>query len=575
MDEFKKKLAANLHDFTCQELTELADEIRQFLILQISKTGGHIGANLGTIELTLALHSVFNSPQEPLLFDTGHTGYTHKLLTDRIHLFDSLNSYGGMNRFLTPKESEHDLIEASHAGTALSLGLGLAKARYLEGNEAPVVSIIGDAALAEGSSMEALNHAAVENTNLIIVLNDNGYAISPGFGAFFEAFKDQPARARSIFEGMGYQYLGPVDGHNIDETRKLLKLAKNSAKTPIVHLKTIKGKGWYPANNNPYRHHYSPPYDNRTGDPVGTGVQKNNTYPDIVGRLVQKTMEENERIVCLTPSTLYATGLSSVFEKFPSRCIDPGMQEQHTLTLAVGLALSGMLPIVAYQSTFLQRAFDQLIHDVCFTNLPMIILSTRSGFSGYDNPTHHGIYDISYMRAIPNLTIYYPKDKNELEAMFNNIVADPRGPVVIMMPYGSVEDFGAVSDENILKPEEVFVGTDILFITVGNKFKAAKKAALSLGAGLVNIRQLKPLPEVELVKVVQKYKKVVTIEEGILDGGLGSAVAAMLFDNKLKVSLLRLGLPSAFIEPGSNEELCKLYGLDSNGILDSIESFWS
>ena len=274
-------------------------------------------------------------------------------------------------------------------------------------------------------------------------------------------------------------------------------------------------------------------------------------------------MSLDDRIVCITPSTLYATGLTDVFNRFPGRCFDPGMEEQHALSLTVGFALEGFIPIIAYQSTFMQRAFDQLLHDVCFTNRPTLILSLRSGFSGYDNPTHHGIYDISYLRPLPNLTILYPKDGPELSKMIQSSLSNLQGPVMIMMPYGPLDDFGITSDGDVFSPQLVKHGNDIVILAVGNKFGVAQEVAESLGAGLINLRQIKPLPENQLVEMIQSYRHVVTLEEAVLDGGVGSAISSLLTDYFLPNDLLRIGLPCKFIQPGSNQELCHQYGLDA------------
>lgn len=563
----------DLRACTLEQLDDLAGQIRRFLLDNISRTGGHIGANLGTVELTIALHRVFRSPDEPLLFDTGHQGYTHKLLTGRAGLFPSLNSYGGMNRFLTPHESPHDPIEASHAGTAISIGLGMALARKLRGNRSPVVALVGDSALAEGSSLEALNHAVVEDSGLVLVINDNGYAISPGFGGLHEVLSVGAQRARPFFESLGMRYFGPVDGHDIGALVEVLENARESGSMPVVHAKTIKGRGWAPADRHPFRMHFSFPFDPETGLPI-SAVAQPRTYADVVGTEIERAMEKDERIVCITPSTLYATGLAGPFQRFPSRCFDPGMEEQHALSMTVGLALEGCVPVIAYQSTFLQRAFDQLLHDICFSNRQTLILSMRSGFSGYDNPTHHGLYDIAYLRPLPNLTVLYPKDGGELTAMIRTSLSDLRGPVMIMMPYGPLDDFGGSVEADPREPELVFEGEDTLILTVGNKFGAAKEAAQSLKAGLVNMRQLKPLPEQRLLELIAPYHRLVTVEEAVLDGGMGSALAALLADRGEKKELLRIGLPCAFIEPGSNEELCRKYKLDAVGLCARVRERW-
>jgi len=562
------------------ELKTLADDVRRFLLANISKTGGHIGANLGTVDLTVALHKCFRSPEDAILFDTGHQGYTHKILTGRSHLFPSLNTYGGMNRFLSRMESEHDPIEASHAGTSISIGLGMALARKLQGDPHHVVCVIGDGSLCEGMAFEGLNHAAVEDTNLVLVLNDNGFAISPGFGGLHEAL--QSGTADAFFRSLGIDYSGPIDGHDIDAMTAALERARNSSRLALVHVKTIKGYGWTPADRHPFRQHFSFPFDPVSGELVDPSCAVEG-YQDVAAAVVEDEMERDDKIVCLTASTLYATGLAPVFARFPERCFDPGMEEQHALALTTGFALAGMKPVIAYQSTFLQRAFDQLIHDVCFADLPTLILSIRSGFSGYDNPTHHGIYDFAYLRGLPNLRMLYPKDRHEAERMVRTELRHLSGPTMICMPYGPVDDYDdsvlQETDAAFAEPQVDYEGRELLVLTVGNKYGNALEVVEELreegiDAGLINLRYLKPLPEDFLAEHIAAARRVVTLEEGVLDGGVGSAIASLVADRGLTPELLRLGLPCKFIEPGSNEELCAAYGLDPRGIHASLERRW-
>ncbi|MFK7896051.1 MAG: 1-deoxy-D-xylulose-5-phosphate synthase [Myxococcota bacterium] len=572
---------APLRSASLSQLEDLATQVRAFLLANISKTGGHIGANLGTVELTIALHACFDSPKEPLLFDTGHQGYTHKLLTGRRGLFASLNQYGGMNRFLTPDESEHDWIEASHAGTAISVGLGFALAKRLRGDDSHVVATVGDSAFVEGISLEAFNHALAEDTNLIVVLNDNGYAISPGFGGFHNTLQAGGDRARSFFESLGARYHGPVDGHDLAELLGALESAKSSPGLSVVHARTTKGKDWAPADEHPFRMHFSFPFDEETGEAKVT-VAPDPGYPEVVAEVIDEHMSKNPSSVCITPSTLYATGLAPIFEKYPERCFDPGMEEQHALSMCVGFSLSGQTPIIAYQSTFLQRAFDQIIHDIAFANRPCLMLSYRSGFSGYDNPTHHGIYDIAYLRPVPNLRVFYPKDRWEAQAMVRSLLDDLSGPVLVMMPYGPADSMDeSVLDlprAELLRPETVRPGTDVALVSVGNKVAACLDAAERLGvagisAEVINLRQLKPLPAAELAQKLAPFSTVVTVEEAVIEGGVGSAVGAMLFSKGMNHrTLMRLGLPTRFIEAGSNIELERAYGLDGRGIADRVRS---
>jgi 1-deoxy-D-xylulose-5-phosphate synthase len=564
-----------------EEADAFAGDVRRFLLENISKTGGHIGANLGTVELSIALHRVFHTPDDSILWDTGHQGYTHKIITGRAKLFPTLNTYRGMNRFVTRMESDHDPIEASHAGTSISVALGMALARRLSGNEHGVVAVIGDGAMAEGMAFEALNHASVEDVNLTILLNDNGFAISPGFGALHEAFQCDGDAAGDFFRALGYGYVGPLDGHNIAAVESALTQARDADQVTVVHAKTEKGHGWPPAKDHPFRQHFSFPFDIETAE-IRPGFQSVG-YPDVAGAVVCEEMEHDTSIVAITPSTLYATGLAGAFAKFPDRCFDPGMEEQHAMTLAVGLALEGLKPVVAFQSTFMQRAFDQLIHDVCFMKLPTLLLSFRSGFSGYDNPTHHGVYDFAYLRGLPNLDVMYPKDRFEAERMISDSLQTLDHPVLILMPYGPVDEI----DDRVLqetrssfaRAEVVATGHDLLLVTVGHKFAVAAEVVDSLrnqghDVGLVNLRHIKPLPEAQLATLMADASKVVTLEEAVKEGGIGSAIADLIVDRDIAVEALRIGLPTTFIEPGSNDELCKAYGLDPEGVLDRITKRW-
>lgn len=570
---------AELKTLSLGELARFAEDVRRFLLANVSRTGGHIGANLGTIELTLALHRVFDSPRDALLFDTGHQGYTHKIVTGRAARFPTLNSYGGLNRFLSRSESEHDPIEASHAGTSISLALGLALARKLDADPAHVVAVIGDGSLAEGLALEGLNHAAVERTGLVLVLNDNGYAISPGFGALHEAL--QHGRARAFFEALGLEYFGPLDGHDLGALIPALERARDSERLAVVHARTVKGKDWAPADTHPFRAHFSFAFDPLTGASQVPAPAR--AYPDVVADVLAAEMERDPELVCVTPSTLYATGLGAIFARHPGRCFDPGMEEQHALTLATGLALGGKKPVVAYQSTFFQRAFDQLVHDLCFLEPPVLLLLYRSGFAGYDNPTHHGIYDLAYLRGVPNLRLCYPKDRFEAERMVREELRALSGPTAILMPYGPAEELDQSvlheAPESFALPEVKHVGRELLVLAVGNRYRAALEAvealrARGVDAGLINLRYLKPLPEPFLAEELRGVQRVVTLEEGVLEGGVGSALCALALDRSLHPAWLRLGLPCAFVEPGSNAELARAYGLDGPGVLARIRARW-
>lgn len=562
------------------DLAPFAADIRSFLIDSISETGGHIGANLGTIELSIALHYAFSSPDDIFVFDTGHSGYTHKILTGRLDRFKTLNTYGGMSRFVSREESEHDFVEASHAGTSISIALGRAISLRNRGLPHWTVAFIGDGALAEGLALEALNHASVEKgIRLLIVLNDNGYAISPGFGAIHNHLQTRQLGTQSadpLFTTFGYKAIGPVDGHNIEDLLEAIEKAKSSSQVCVLHAKTEKGFGMLPAASHPFKMHFSFPFHPATGAVKKPPLSTN--YQDIAALAIEDCMEADSNITAITPSTLYATGMANIFARFPERCFDPGMEEQHAVSMSVGMALSGTKPVLFFQSTFLQRAFDQMMHDVCFSNQDILTLAVRSGFAGYDNPTHHGIYDLSYLRCLPNLRIYYPRNPRELYEMVTLCLKSRNGPVLILMPYGPAEPSHFARKHaslSIDKPELLRTGKNGIVLAVGNKVAACEEAldllsAQGLSYGLVNLRRLKPLPETDLLMLVNDASHVVTVEEGVLEGGVGAAISAFMHRHRLAADLTQVGLPCAFIEAGANEELCARYGLDAAGIAGQI-----
>jgi 1-deoxy-D-xylulose-5-phosphate synthase len=553
--------------------------VRRFLLAQVSQTGGHIGANLGTVELTLALHRVFDSPRDTLLFDTGHQGYTHKIVTGRAARFPSLNRYGGLNRFLSRAESEHDPIEASHAGTSISMALGLALAKKLRGDTTRTVAVIGDGSLAEGLALEGLNHAAVEEDRPRARAQRQRLRDQPGLGRAPRGL--QQGRAGELFHALGLEYVGPVDGHDLRALAGAFERALRASASPSSTCARSRGAAGPPADRHPFRSHFSFAFDPLTGA-LRDGVPQPG-YPEIVAQVIAERMERDPSIACITPSTLYATGLAGVFARFPERCFDPGMEEQHALTLATGLALGGMKAIVAYQSTFFQRAFDQLVHDVCFANAPLLLLLYRSGFAGYDNPTHHGIYDLAYLRGLPNLRMAYPKDRHEAERMVRDELDTLSQPTAILMPYGPADDVDESvkleTPESFALPQVDYPGSELVLLTVGNRYRAALHAVDALrkrgvDAGLVNLRWLKPLPEEFLAAELSGAKRVVTLEEGVLDGGVGSALAALAADRGLAPQWLRIGLPCTFVEPGSSAELASAWKLDGPGVLERIRARW-
>jgi len=567
------------------DLSILCNEIREFLISSISKTGGHIGTNLGVVELTVALHYVFGD-KDKIIFDTGHQGYTHKLLTGRKNMFSSLNQPNGMSRFICREESRYDVIDASHAGTAISIASGIAVTKKLAGEKGCAVALVGDGALVEGMSLEGLNFGTADNISLVIVVNDNGMAIPPNVGGIKNLFtgKNTNIKSKNFFEGLGYQYIYVSDGHNVEDIVNAFKQAKLVAinGAVVVHAKTKKGKGLDIAKDHKYKLHFSMPFDPETGEgcsPVPTGK----TYAMIAGCKLYELLEQDKKIIAITPSTPYASGLDDCLTDFPDRTIDVGMAEQHALGMACGLALNGYKPFICYQATFMQRAIDQIIHDACFMDIPVTILAVRSGFSGYDSHTHHGIYDMSFLRGIPNLKIFYPGSSSDLEQIMQKRADNPEGPMVILHPYECVskddaqyiDKSGSIEGMQIIKE-----GKDGFILSVGNTLDTAMLLSKKLAGekqkfGVANIRWIKPLPEKQLLKILNCYEKVITTEEHVLNGGFGASIAELICDNNLNCDLYRSGIDDGFVKPGDKDELSFDTAIDADSIYKKVKERWS
>ena len=569
-----------LKSLTFLQLADLSNQIRNYLIDTISKTGGHIGANLGVVELSVALHHVFDSPRDRLLFDTGHQGYTHKLLTGRKELFPSLNAPGGMSRFIIAEESEHDVLSASHAGTAIPTGTGLALASKLAGNSFHVVSVVGDGALVEGLSFEGLNYAPEQKLPLIIVINDNGMAIAPNVGGIKQLFagEDWPKKSRCFFEGLSYSYLPVLDGHAFDELVPALKQAKKDClEGPIIiHVRTEKGKGLACANGHKYKMHFSMPFDQETGAgaaPMPSGA----SYARVGAQTLEELMMVDKLISVLTPATPYASELDAIFDKFPDRALDVGMAEQHAVSMAAGLSLAGGKPVVCFQSTFMQRAMDQIMHDLAYPDLPVTMLSVRSGFAGFDGPTHHGIYDFSYLQAIPNLQLFYAGTVHDLDAILRWRLQDPRHPMVICYPYEAVRDdeHTPVVDDDITRPELLDEPQEICLVTLANCLGTAldvKQQIEKKGrkVAVVNLRWVKPFPEEILLPYLRQSRVMVCLEENISTGGVGMRLAALCTDQQIKGHLFRIALPDGFAPANNKDELSRSFGIDATNVCQKI-----
>ncbi len=564
-------------------LPELAAEIREFLISSVSRTGGHIGANLSTIELSIALHRVFASPRDRIVFDTGHQGYTHKILTGRRSAFDTLNTLTGMSRFVTRRESEHDVIDASHAGTAISLSTGMAFGLAREPGGGHVVAVVGDGSMVEGMCFEGLNYAATSNLRFVLLLNDNEMAIAKSIGGMRHLMTGESwiEQSRSFFSGLGFAYIPVADGHSIPDLLDALERAKALGIPVVVHAKTEKGRGLAFAATHPYKMHFSMPFDPESGSgasPTVTGRTFGLAAADELADVLSKRAD----VVVITPATPYASYLQALAEAYPDRVIDVGMAEQHAIGMACGAALQGMKPVVCIQTTFMQRAFDQLIHDVAYMNLPVTVLGVRSGFSGYDSPTHHGIYDIPYLRSIPNFTILYPYSPDHMRSVIARRMAQPTGPMMILHPYEVLlpeEEISvpAGANDDILSLE---AGGDGNIICLSNTHLAARALRLrihaetSLTFAVHCLGTIKPAPVDRLAAICASAPRVISIEESAMSGAIGALVAEVMADRKVKSELLRCGVPDMFVPAGSKAECRVAAGIDDAGLMRAVLEFW-
>ncbi|MBI3035240.1 1-deoxy-D-xylulose-5-phosphate synthase [Candidatus Woesearchaeota archaeon] len=590
-----------------EQLKILAREIREKILEVVSKNGGHLGGPLGAVELTLAVHYVYDAPCDKIVIDTGHQSYPHKLVTGRRDNFHTLRQYKGVCGFCNIAESEYDVFGAGHASTAISAALGIAKARDFRNESHKVVAIVGDGAITAGLAFEGLNNAGSSKTDLLVILNDNRMSISPNVGAvsnylnkivlhpgYFELRKktgnflrkmgigeesvSRLSKAEELlrtlatqglfFESMGFQYFGPIDGHNLDELIPALQNVKDLKCPVLLHIKTEKGKGYEFAEKDIDKFHGMSPFDPVNGSKYVTTTKM--TWTDAFANALIRIAEQDKRIVAITAAMKSGTGLNKFEKHFPDRTIDVGIAEQHAVTFAAGMAISGMKPVCAIYSTFLQRAYDQIIHDVCLQNLGVIFALDRAGLVGDDGPTHNGPFDIAYFRAIPNATIMVPKDENELQHMLYTATL-LEGPCALRYPRGS--GIGAGLDAEFRKLEvgkgEVLQdGNDLLILGIGPILYDAMQIVdeLKCRATIINARFAKPLDETLILQYAQKIKNIITIEEGTINGGFGSAVIELLEDHGIKSNVKRIGVPDKFIEHGKPDIQKKLAGIDKESI---------
>ncbi len=597
-----------------EDYTVLAEEIRQFLIEKISVTGGHLGSNLGAVELTMALHLSLNLPEDKIIWDVGHQSYTHKLLTGRKEGFEQLRTYGGMSGFPKRKESSCDAFDTGHSSTSISAGLGLVEAREIKGENHTVVSVIGDGALTGGMAYEALNNAARLESNFIIILNDNNMSISENVGgvssylnsirtdskyldlkdSIYYKLLDVPKvgapivrkiqKAKNsfkqlvipgmLFEDMGITYLGPVNGHDIGALTKVLKEAKRKKTAVLVHVNTQKGKGYGPAERHPARFHGAEPFQIETGLPANP--RKKASYTDVFATVMNKLGDRDENIVAITAAMPDGTGLKRFRNRYPERFFDVGIAEEHAVTFAAGLAAGGLKPVVAIYSSFLQRAYDQILHDVCIQDLPVIFAVDRAGLVGSDGETHQGIFDLSYLSSIPGMHIMAPKNKWELSDMLKFAV-EFQHPIAIRYPRGEAYDGLKEFRQPVElgKSEIIYQGSKIALLAVGSMVKTAlavydmlKEAGVE--ATLVNSRFVKPLDEEMIRQLSKEHKLLVTMEENVLNGGFGEKVLDLAVREQLPVKVLPVGLPDAYVEHGNVEVLKKDVGIDKDTIYGRI-----
>ena len=609
----------DIKKLTLDQLEKLAEEIRAFLVKSVAQTGGHLASSLGVVDLTLAIHKVFESPVDKCIWDVGHQAYVHKILTGRRQQFDTLRQFGGISGFPKREESEHDVFGTGHSSTSISAALGVALARDMSGKKHNVLAVIGDGSLTGGQAYEALNHAGDLATNLIVILNDNEMSIAKNVGAmsdYLSKMRSAPTYTRvkhdiefllrripaigdsvaktvervkdslryllvpgMLFEELGFTYIGPIDGHNIQLLTEVLQKAKSMQGPVLIHVITRKGKGYTPAECHADKFHGVGPFCIESGEIKKNGNKP--SYTSIFSDAIVENAKNNSDIVAITAAMPEGTGLKKFAAAFPKRFLDVGIAEQHAITMAAGLATQGKRPLVALYSTFAQRGYDQIVHDVCLQNLPVVFALDRAGIVGEDGPTHHGVFDFNYLRHIPNMVIMAPKDENELRHMLFTGFSH-NGPVAIRYPRGSA--VGVPLDEKMHKisigcAEELKQGKDVAFFAIGAMVQSALAASEILEthgikAGVVNARFVKPLDETLLRQVARDARIIVTIEDNVLAGGFGSAILEYLNSQNFSwVKVLRLGIPDKFIEHGTRAELLGLYGLTPEKIADRVAAF--
>ena len=616
----KVNVPADFRNFSIPELKQLCTDVRQYMVDVISVVGGHFGGGLGAVELTVAMHKVFDTPNDQIIWDTGHQAYPHKILTGRKELLPTIRQLNGLSGFLKRNESEYDAFGAGHASTSVSAALGIAEANKFMNTDRKVIAVIGDGAMTGGMAYEAMNNAGMLHSNLIVVLNDNNMSIGQNvwqFSNYFTSIITNPDynkfkgyvwdltgkmdnfgdRLRKVvgrveggiksivtpgmlFEALGFRYFGPVNGHNVHQLVKVFEAAKNLNGPILIHANTEKGKGYAPAEKHVQRLHASTPFDKVTG----VAYKKEGAppaYTTIFGETLVELVKENPKIVGITAAMPDGTGLNILQKNCPDNYFDVGIAEEHGVTFAAGLATQGVTPVVAIYSTFLQRAIDQIIHDIALQKLHVIFVLDRAGLVGADGPTHHGTLDLTYLRMIPHLVLMAPKDENELKNMLYTSTKLSGGPVAIRYPRGNalgVPLSDGFVEYEVGKAEVMEEGSDVAILAVGSMVDYAVKAlpklaASGISAKLVNMRFIKPFDEALLDELSVTHKKIVTLEENTIVGGFGSSIAEYFIDKGYKNDILRIGLPDKFIDHGTQAELHQLLEIDPEGIVKRITDF--
>ncbi len=608
----------DLKSLSMPQLKQLAEEVRKLIIETVSKNGGHLAPNLGVVELTIALHYVFKSPEDKIIWDVGHQSYTHKILTGRRDQFSTLRTFGGISGFPKRQESPHDIFDTGHSGNSISVGLGITAAKELKGETSKTIAVIGDGSMTAGEAFEGLNQTGHLNKDLIVVLNDNEMSISPNVGALSSFlskrltgkgfvqfkremesfFKSIPGIGENLiqwakksedsftgfftpgmlFAALHFDYVGPVKGHRLEDLITAFENIRHIQAPVLVHVLTTKGKGYPPAEKNPSYFHGVGPFNLEAEDPTLKKPSDLPTYTEVFGKTLVTLAEKDMRIVAISAAMPEGTGLNPFAQRFPQRFFDVGIAEQHAVTFAAGLALEGLKPIVAIYSTFMQRAYDQVLLDVCLPNIPVIFALDRAGIVGEDGPTHQGLFDLSFLRPLPNLVIMVPKDERELRDMLFSALTYNQ-PVAIRYPRGvgvGVSLSEEVQEIPFGKWEVLKEGEDLAVLAIGNMVYPAMEAAQQLtsegnSATIINARFLKPIDEGLLAAIGEKFSKIITIEENMIQGGFGSSVMEKFHQFKIQGIRVRpLGVPDCFVEQGPSKKIRKLYGLDAEGIFKAM-----